>query len=550
MMNIRDFNNTVSMTKIFTILLLLGFCIKGSAQTLPVGLSETVEDAVRRQQLLGLDSTKNSYMIRPLGDVERYYTSEDAEKESFAGRFRKELFRSQTGSVAVYLLPLSWKNQYNTHNPYGLNDGSMILSKGYQTQLSGGVYAKFGPLSIQLRPEVVYAQNSDYRELVETGNPYVGLYKFIDLPSRFGNGSYAKVLFGQSNIKLTVNPVALSLSNENLWWGPGVNNSLLMSNNAAGFKHVSLNTSKPVNTPVGSFEAQIIGGRLDNSGYAIEGGDYEFKSPSWRYLSGVIVTYQPKWVPNLFLGFDRVFMVDRRDMGNGFSDYFPIFGSTLRESFTDSDENVAEAPEDEKRRDQYFSAFARWVLPESKAEVYFQFGRNDHPYDVRDAIVEPEHSSAYIAGIRKVIPLKEKDTYIQVGVEVTQMEGSNTANVRAQPIWYVHGQVVEGYTQQGQILGAGIGPGSNQQLIDVNYIKGFNRIGLKISHTNNGTNYASELDGVRQDWTDFAFAAKYDRTYKKIIFNSQLVYIRSKNYQYLYQSQGNVQFQIGALYAF
>jgi hypothetical protein len=549
MISVVDFEKFRKMNKIFTIFLLLIVSIKGYSQTLPVGIAENVEDAVRRQQLLGLDSTRNSYMIRPLTNVEHYYTSDDANKQSFAARFRKELYRSSTGKVAVYLLPLMWKNQYNTDHPYGINDGSMIPAKGYQTQISGGVYAKLGPLSIQLRPEIVYASNNDYRELNETGSTYSGLYGRIDLPSRFGKDSYSKVFLGQSNVKLTFDPVSIAFSTENLWWGPGIYNSLLMSNNAPGFKHLSLNTSRPINTPVGSFETQIIAGRLENSGYNPESSAYPPKPDDWRYLSGIILTYQPKWIPNLYIGLDRTFNVYRSKMGNKLGDYLPFLGSVLRASFTDTPTGLGTS-EDLKERDQYFSVFTRWVLPESGAEVYFQFGRNDHPYNIRDGISEPEHSSAYTAGLRKLIALNQKDTYLQFGFEITQMQGSNTWAIRAQPVWYLHSQVNAGYTNQGQILGSGIGSESNQQSVEVSWIRGLNKLRFRVEHLNNDADFAKQINDVRQYWTDLTFGGKYDWTYNKFIFNSQLVYIRSKNYQYLAESRNNFQIQLGLLYTF
>ena len=58
----------------------------------------------------------------------------------------------------------------------------------------------------------------------------------------------------------------MGVSTENLWWGPGVRNSLIMSNNAPGFGHISFNTTAPVLTKIGSFEWQLISGVLQNSG--------------------------------------------------------------------------------------------------------------------------------------------------------------------------------------------------------------------------------------------------------------------------------------------
>ncbi|RZJ31901.1 MAG: hypothetical protein EOO18_10590 [Chryseobacterium sp.] len=128
-----------------------------------------------------------------------------------------------------------------------------------------------------------------------------------------------------------------------------------------------------------------------------------------------MLSYQPKWIPNLYIGVDRSFYVYRKDMARSFKGYFPIFTATLKKTitFVGETENVTE---EAVNQDQYFSAYARWVLPEAKAEVYFQFGRNDFSYDMRDFMLEPESSRAYIAGLRKLVALPQKDTYIQLGV--------------------------------------------------------------------------------------------------------------------------------------
>jgi len=242
------------------------------AQTLPVGLLDNIEDTYRRQQLLGKDTTNSSYMIRPMfmSDDKNFNLNGDADFS--VNQFRKLLYKNAKYKTEVYLLPVVFQQQFNSQHPYGMNDGSMIQSKGYQLQLSAGIYAKVGPLTIQLRPEHVYAENKDFQELSEVPNgvywntPIAKYYNTIDLPDRFNNGSYSKVSWGQSSIRLNAGPVSVGLSNENLWWGPGVRSSLLMSNNASGFKHLTLNTIKPIKTYIGSFEAQIIAGRLEQSG--------------------------------------------------------------------------------------------------------------------------------------------------------------------------------------------------------------------------------------------------------------------------------------------
>jgi hypothetical protein len=105
-----------------------------------------------------------------------------------------------------------------------------------------------------------------------------------------------------------------------------------MSNNAPGFKHITLNTSRPVQTPIGSFEAQLIAGRLENSGFLPpqENRVYEGKSlyvpkrDDWRFLSGFVLTYHPKGVPGLFIGASQVSQMYKQDAGKRPSDFLPL----------------------------------------------------------------------------------------------------------------------------------------------------------------------------------------------------------------------------------
>ena len=208
------------------------------AQSLPVG-TPGLEDAYRRAQLLGKVDSTISFTSRPFfpeaslnvkNGFDPYSTFEEGTDKKFNGTLH---FLGKWGEVK--LSPIIWRQQFNTDHPYSLNDGEMIPARGYQTMFSAGIFAKLGPLSIQLQPEYVYAENRDYEGYSDkqSGISWAAYYNFlnrIDLPEKFGDKAYNRLFWGQSSIRLTVGPVSLGLSNENLWWGPGVRNSLLMSN--------------------------------------------------------------------------------------------------------------------------------------------------------------------------------------------------------------------------------------------------------------------------------------------------------------------------------
>ena len=92
------------------------------------------------------------------------------------------------------------------------------------------------------------------------------LWNHIDMPERFGERSHNRVLIGQSSIRINWKKLSIGLSNENIWWGPSIRNSIMMSNHAQGFNHITSNTVKPINTVIGDFEFQVITGKLENSG--------------------------------------------------------------------------------------------------------------------------------------------------------------------------------------------------------------------------------------------------------------------------------------------
>ncbi len=500
------------------------------AQSLPLG-TIAIEDYYLRKQLNGdMDSTI-SFTIRPSFP----FSTEAKNRRSIDTLLNpgKQIFSSASGKSKVLILPFSWQQRYNGHPSYSRNDGAMIPAKGYQSLVSAGFFAKAGPLSIQIRPEYVFAGNGAFRE-------YRSHLGSADLPVRFGKDAYSRLSWGQSSVHLNFDPISVGLSNENLWWGPGKQNSILMSNTASGFKHLTLNTSRPIKSPIGSIEAQIIAGRLEGSGYTAALPD------DWRYLSGLVLSYQPRWVPGLFLGLTRSFQTYHEDMDDSFGDYLPLF-QAFQKKLTN---------EDTKRRDQLTSVFARWLLVRSKAEVYFEYGLNDHSYNTRDFLMSPEHSRAYTLGSSKLFPYKGRmDEYIHLGMELTHMEQSIDRILREAGEWYMHGQVIHGYTNRGEVLGAGIGPGGNLLSANVSWIKGLKQIGLQLERYEHNGDLAN-ASGYGP-WIDFSAAAVGNWTYNRFIFNAKLQGIQSVNYQWLSGPYGSpnknafhVNGEVGLMYRF
>ncbi len=541
------------------------------AQSLPVGTS--LEDYYRRTQLLGTIDSSVSFTIKPVNpyyikkDIQAYYP----DSLKYGDLHTQNTWISKNGKARAELLSLNFQTQINTHHPYGWNDGAMIPAKGLQTLINIGVFAQYGMLSVQLSPEIILAGNPEF----ETFNKnqydvlvarYYDIYNTIDLPARFGTAAYDRIYWGQSSLRVNLKSVSVGLSTENLWWGPGLRNSLLMSNSAPGFKHFTLNTLRPLKTIIGSFEGQVIAGSLSNSGFPpLEPGNKYFgtdlyvpKPNNWRYLSGIIVTWQPKWVPGLFLGFDQSSQMYGKNL-NGFKDYLPFF-SPVKSS------TAPDAPSIQNK-DRRSSIFMRWLWPQEKAEIYFEWGHNNISNDLYQGALSPADSRAYIVGLRKILPFNSsKDERILIGVEVTQLQETSITKIKNGQEWYVSKSIPQGYTNNGEVLGAGIGPGANLQTVNVSWIKGLKRLGLQFEryvHNNDFYYYAfSDSQNYSQHWVDLSLGTSGEWNYKNWIFNAKLQAIKSLDYQWALKQKGNdpgfenqlsvfnLQVQAGVLYRF
>lgn len=513
------------MKGIYFISTILGFiaCLMyasiANGQSIPVG-TPVIEDYYRRAQLLGEVDSNYSFSIRPFYPDAKFkkniYDPDSSLKNDSWSSAGPISFAKGLGSFQ--LLPLHIQQQFNSHHPYGWNDEAIIPAKGYQSMISGGFYIKLGLLSIQLRPEYVYAANPDF-----AGSQRV-VYS-MDLPTRFGNTPYNQLSWGQSNIRLTTGPVSLGLSNESIWWGPGIKNSIILSNNAPGFKHITFNTVRPIKSFLGYFEGQIIAARLEPSG--LQPLSAEIGPKDWRYFTGFNLNYHPKWVPGLTLGLTRTFSAYSQYV-NKFSHYVPYFYPYQKASVNNGEDPIP--------RDQLTSLYARWLFVNAKAEVYFEYGINDNSYDMRQFITRPDLTRTYQFGFRKMVSLNDKNKHILFGAEITQMSQSTDDRIvdNTHGSWYTHYQVISGHTNKGQILGAGIGPGGNSQSIDISWVYGLKRVGISFDRYEHDVDVTPEnINGYSRKWVDFAFGLQGDWNYKNLIVSAKLQHIKSLNYQWI-----------------
>lgn len=419
-----------------------------AAQAPPLG--DPLE-AYQRVLQLGGWSGAGSFTVRPV--AASGLASAPRSGHPWAARFAPDgsgALRWTVGDSRLRLIA-------NTRHPEGANDGALWQGRGITTAFDTRATLAWRSLSVTFDPLLIYNQNTDFALAppASASLPAVAYpWHVIDYPQRFGTDPFWTLDPGPSEVALDWKGARFSFGNAGLWWGPGIENAIVMSDNAPGFLHASVATGRPLDIGIGTLEGQWIWGGLGQSEWfdpALEDVD--------RFLTGIVLTWSPSFIPGLSLGGTRVFQQLVDPSGLDPVEYFLVLQGLLKAGQVSD-----QAPDGTDERDQILSIFARWAFPAAGFEAYVEWARNDHAWDLRDLLLEPEHSQAYTIGFQHLVTAEAARYFVLRG-ELTHLEAPPTFQVRPRGVYYTHGVVTQGYTHEGQILGAAIGPGSNSQFL-------------------------------------------------------------------------------------
>ena len=496
--------------------------------------SQIVDEFLRRRSLILKENSKTGWMFRSSsGLTEKLFYPKDSVSQ------KKRL-------IEYKILPFYFNSRLDRRRPYVGGEYGMIPARGAQGFFSTGFQASFSILHIQLQPEIVKAQNLPFQGFPDTFSSGTIEDRFLfwnvgDSPERFGNTTYSKALWGQSSISLSVGAFELGAGTKNFWWGPGQWNSLIFSNNAPGFPNISLNTTKPATTFLGSFEGQLLIGRLESSNQPptqIDTLNSDYFSPlksDWRYLNAFMLSYSPKWIPSLTVGYTRTYQYYNETRPDDLKGWLPILEPMAKEKLFTNGNSVIY---DDRSQSQQISDFVRYKITKSKAEIYFQFGRRDHALNWREFILNPEHARAFQVGFIKLADLPSTYKLLQIRGEITNQQESVNRYLRYDLdggiTWHTHFRV-RGFTNYGQPMGVGIGTGSNVQTLEVSLVDRWNKWGILFERLENNQAFyyrAFGQQGERKPWVDWSTALLWNTSYKDLFISARLQGTYARNYQW------------------
>ncbi|NQW41636.1 MAG: hypothetical protein HQ466_06665, partial [Cryomorphaceae bacterium] len=230
--------------------------------------------------------------------------------------------------------------------------------------------------------------------------------------------------------------------------------------------------------------------------------------------------------------------------------------------------------EDGGERNQLVSVYLRYVMPESHAEFYVEFGREDAAWDFEDLVSDINHTRAYMMGFRKMTALKKPEHWLMLEYEMTEIAQGLSSTARAYNYsWYTH-PLNGGYTHAGQVLGAGIGPGGAVQTGALSWLGPKDKkLTLRVErYEHNRETYYYRLPYIQypvggtfrdisKRWIDLSAFMSYQQRFYGFIIQAQVQMMQTWNFnwQFDFEQPGNAfrqpgqnsltpQFNLNAIY--
>ena len=387
-------------------------------------------------------------------------------------------------SITMKVYGPEWFNSFNTAAPYGQNDGALWQGRGYNTSLTGGIRFEAYGFEATFKPQLSFSQNMAFDIMPSAYDSEYGYFWGysknigVDAPQRFGNKPFFTYDWGDTEIRWSWHTFTVGFGTQSIWLGPAYLNPLLHSNNAATYPKFDIGLRKQsivipkLGWYLGDIEFRLWTGYLSESEYFDNNS-----SNDHNMIHGLSFAYSPSFLPGLTLSANRVCLV-KWDWAN-LKYIWPALANT----------HIGEQGAGE---DQKMSLAANWVFSQIGLKIYGELGIDDFVTDGFPIgyIRYPLHTMAYTIGLEKSISIShENKIYGVIHFEWNNTEMSQDFQLQWPYNFGFHYQITQGYTNQGQWLGSGIGYGGNCQYLDfsVYYPKGYTK--LAIARWNPDNNY-------------------------------------------------------------
>jgi len=362
--------------------------------------------------------------------------------------FNNETFLKKYGRY--FDITLISNSTLNDNLPNLENQNGIIVNKGMRSTISYLFETRFEKINFSVQPNVLTMSNNYPKNSTEKLGPFSVLN---DSKQSNENQNFSNLGF-----KLNLYGISTGYGNWNQWWGPGVHNSLILSNNAAGFYHfyIETETYKKLFTNI-LYKIKIMS---SNGIKNYLGAEYFITSAMFDFK-----------IKNIEFGLNR----------NIVSGGYP----ELKWNYLDAIQ-VIYSQENLKYWDKVTDYYISYKSKKDNFIIFLEYGVPDIDFLDRNPNLYPDHGVARNIGLRKYGILNNKE--LMFGFEYTRLVQSTFYNSLPSPNWYDNPKN-NYFSYNGKRWAAHSGSDSDDLLIFFGYISNKSSILYGVNYERHGVTY-------------------------------------------------------------
>jgi hypothetical protein len=327
------------------------------------------------------------------------------------------------------------------------NDGPAWYGRGSNFFVRTGVSLDLPWFHVVAAPQLWHAQNKPFDVFPSTdasrnsfASPWYALPFSVDLPSRFGVKPLTQIDVGESAVWGSVGPVDAGVTASTQRWGPGERGTLVIGPDAPGIPRVFVRTSRPVQTPIGSFSGEVFAGTLTESRY--------FDTADTNNLRS-ITAWNVAWSP----GDSSTFIVG---IAHGSQRLGTRFGGQRSAQPVRGSAN------------QINEVYAQFRDPRTGIRAWGELGRAGALPTDQNFVRVPYQGIVYLLGAERALPSRHGT--LLLSFELANLEQPTDIRGGVRQDLYTSSSIPQGWSQRGQLLGYSTGPGSEAQWVATDWI--------------------------------------------------------------------------------
>ena len=366
------------------------------------------------------------YLLPFSYSISQFYFSEDPyylmhyELNQFNGNLKHHSlsmrpFYSSNGKVKPISVKYTNNIYFNNNASNQENMDLRYIGKGFGSFSSIHISGYYKYFSFNIEPFIL---NNNYLNF----EPYNRPQPFYYLNDAKTQKNIKDIGFRKAEAFLHYNGIGIGISNSNMWWGPGMHNSLAMSNNTTGFKHMIIGTIRELRWNKIGIMGKYVFSELNELS--------DWKAVYFTALTGQISIYNDQIFT---IGFTRNFLTGGMDTGMIWTKDDAkkiIFEGFFIKNLQKLDYTIA----GHDAWDQTITGWFEMSVPKAKMKIFLELGFNDNRFNFWDFVVHPDHSMASIVGFRKYGLLNNEN--IVFGFEYANLIKGRHHIFRLTPNWY------------------------------------------------------------------------------------------------------------------